>query len=113
MATKKAGVGSEASGAMASKYRFNGGEVSKLRLTPHDINIISIVAQKPKVEYEALMSLILNARPSKNAIDIVNIMLMPAAKSEATKKSKTDKKAMVKLLIANNYEQWAKELSRS
>lgn len=109
-AAKKASKG-ERRKAAPSQYEFNDGDLSALELSAHDINMISIVAQRPKLENSELMNLIRAGMPSQDALDIVKIILEPKEAKKALADSELDPGAAAKLAIARNYMAWAKALS--
>ena len=106
MSGMKKKVGKKASGAMKSaKSSFIAGNKSSLALSSHDINVISVAAQLPKLPRDELMRLLTESGASKNAMDIVTIILGggPAAPQKTSSFE-------VKKAIASNYVSWASDL---
>lgn len=87
-------------GPASQKVQLNGGELSSFSLSPHDINVISIVARRPDLPKKDLLRLVDSSAPSDHARDIVYLILGKPV--PATTPGLAHKK-----IIANNYVFWA------
>jgi hypothetical protein len=109
MATKKTGAPDRGYISVAKhKFLLNEGALSELKLTPHDINVISVVARNRSLDEKELLRLVKESQPSRNAMDIVNIILKIDHKILSA--SSKDENGATKKAIAKNYLTWASYL---
>ena len=90
-------------------FDFNNGKRSSFDLTPHDVNVITIIANRPSADRKDLYRLVQQHPPSDNAMDIVTIILG----MEMPKRAKPSSPAEIALkkAIANNFVLWSAKSS--